>query len=90
MGVRGCFVLGSARVKALDALKKERRRKKKKKKAKMTKVDFHRFLVRHFSKIFEPSYGYCEDRAMPESRSECPWAYIINRRVKYRRVNKNP
>ena len=28
MGVRGCFVLGSARVKALDALKKERRRKK--------------------------------------------------------------
>ena len=28
MGVRGCFVLGSARVKALDALKKEEERKK--------------------------------------------------------------
>ena len=27
MGVRGCFVLGSARVKALDALKKEERKK---------------------------------------------------------------
>ena len=57
--VRGCFGLGIARVKALDALKKERR-KKKKKKTKMTKLDFHRFQVRHFSNNFERSPCYCK------------------------------
>ena len=31
MGVRGCFVPGSARVTALDALKKEERKKERKK-----------------------------------------------------------
>ena len=43
--VCGCFGLDTARVKALGELKKER------KKTKMTKVDFHRFQVHHFSKI---------------------------------------
>ena len=66
-----------------------RRRRKKKKKTKMTKVDFHCFLVRHFGNIFEPSYGYCEDGATPESRSKCLWAYKINHRVKYQRLNAN-
>ena len=69
---------GSARVKALDELKKEER--KKKKKAKMTKLNFHRFLVRHFSNIFGLSYGYCEDGATPESRSKCFWTYKFTTR----------
>ena len=45
MTIRGCFVFGIARVKALGWLKKERKkeRKKEKKKKKMTKLDFHRF-----------------------------------------------
>ena len=61
----------------------ERRRKKK------MKHDFHRFLVRHFSNILEPSYGYCEDGARPESRSKCLWAYKINHRGKYQRLSAN-
>ena len=36
--------------------KKERRRKKK---TKMTKLDFHRFHVRHFSNNFEQYPCYC-------------------------------
>ena len=36
MAIRGCFVLGTARVKALGWLKKKERRK-------MTKLDFHHF-----------------------------------------------
>ena len=55
--VRGCFVLGTARVKALGVLKKEERKKKKKK---MTKLDFHRFQVRHFSNVLEQSQCYIE------------------------------
>ena len=54
MTVRGCFGFGTARVKALGELKKER------KKTKMTKVDFHRFQVRHFSNNFEQSPCYCK------------------------------
>ena len=53
--VRGCFGLGTARLKALGEWKKER-----KKKTKMTKLDFHRFLVRHFSNNFEQSPCYCK------------------------------
>ena len=34
--------------------------RKKKKKAKMTKPDFHHFLVRHFSNKFEQSPCYCK------------------------------
>ena len=30
------------------------------KKTKMTKLDFHRFQVRHFSNNFEPSPCYCK------------------------------
>ena len=56
MTVHECFGLGIARVKALGALKKER----KKKKTKMTKLDFHRFQVRHFSNNFEQSPCYCK------------------------------
>ena len=78
-------MLGNACVKALDALKKERKKERKKKK--MTKPDFHRFLARYFSNIFEPSYGSCEDGATPESKSKCLWAYKINHRGKYQRLN---
>ena len=53
--IRECFGLGIARVKALGALKKEER-----KKMKMTKLDFHRFQVRHFSNNFEQSPCYCK------------------------------
>ena len=41
----GCFVLSTAHVKALGWLKKKNR--------KMTKLDFHRFQVRHFNNVFE-------------------------------------
>ena len=51
----------------------------------MTKLDFHRFQVRHFSNNFEQSYGYCEDGARPESRSKCPWMYKIHHQAKYQR-----
>ena len=37
--------------------KKEEERKKK---TKMTKLDFHRFQVRHFSNNFEQSPCYCK------------------------------
>ena len=63
----------------------ERRRKKKK----MTKPDFHRFLARYLSNIFKPSYGSFEDGATPESKSKCLWAYKINHRGKYQRLNAN-
>ena len=51
---RHCPRKGARRV---EERKKER---KKKKKTKMTKVDFHRFQVRHFSNIFEQSPCYCK------------------------------
>ena len=51
-----CFGLGTACVKAPGMLKKEERKKK----TKMTKLDFHRFLVRHFSNNFEQSPCYCK------------------------------
>ena len=54
MNISGCLAEYSIRVKALDELKKER------KKTKMTKVDFHRFQVRHFSNNFEQSPCYCK------------------------------
>ena len=49
MAIRGRFVLGTARVKALGWLKKKERKKNRK----MTKLDFHHFQVRHFNNIFE-------------------------------------
>ena len=52
---RGCFGLGTARVKALGALKKEEEELKKK-----TRLDFHRFQVRHFSSNFDQSPCYCK------------------------------
>ena len=60
--VHGCFGLGTARVKALGVLKKER-----KKKTKMTKLDFHRFQVRHFSNNFEQSPCYCKMGQRPRA-----------------------
>ena len=38
----------------------ERKKERKKKKTKMTKHDFHRFQVRHFSNNFEQSPCYCK------------------------------
>ena len=46
--IRGRFVLGTARVKALGWLEKK---KKKHQKRKMTKDDFHHFQVRHFNNV---------------------------------------
>ena len=84
-------MLGTARVKALDALKKKKkeRKKERKKKTKMTKLDFHRFQVRHFSNNFEQSYSYCEDGATPKSRSKCLWTFKNHHQAKYQRVNAN-
>ena len=46
MAIRGCFVPGTARVKALGCLKKKKNMKRK-----MTKLDFHRFQVRHSNNV---------------------------------------
>ena len=51
--IRGRFVLGTARVKVLGWL--EKKKKKKNQKRKMTKLDFHRFQVRHSSNVYEQS-----------------------------------
>ena len=56
MTIRGCLVQHMTCVRPLGALKKKK--KKKKKKTKMTKLDFHRFQVRHFSDSFEQCYDY--------------------------------
>ena len=40
--------------------KKERKKERRKKKTKMTKLDFHRFQVRHFSNNLERSPCYCK------------------------------
>ena len=66
-----------------------RAEERKKKKTKMTKLDFHRFQVRHFSSNFEQTYGYCEDGAMPESRSKCPWTFKNHHEAKYQHVDAN-
>ena len=57
MTVRGRFGLGTAHVKVLGEWEKERIRKKK---TKMTKLDFHRFQVRHFCNNLEQSPCYCK------------------------------
>ena len=44
----------------MEERKKERKKEERKKKTKMTKLDFHRFQVRHFSNNFEQSPGYCK------------------------------
>ena len=49
MAIRGCFVLGTARVKALGCLKKKNMKRK------MTRLDFHRFQVRHSNNVYEQS-----------------------------------
>ena len=64
MAVRVCFDLGTARVKSLGRLKKERRKKNRK----MTNADFHHFQVLHFSNVLEQSLCYCTVGATPESR----------------------
>ena len=56
---------------ARRAEEEEEEERKKKKKTKMTKPDFHCFLVRHFSNVSELPCDYCEDGATPESRSKC-------------------
>ena len=53
--IRGRFVLGTARVKVLGWLEKKKKKKKKNQKRKMTKLDFHRFQVRHSSNVYEQS-----------------------------------
>ena len=55
----------------------------------MTKLDFHRFQVRHFNDHFEQFYGYREDGATPKSRSKCPWTFKNHYQAKYQRVNAN-
>ena len=66
-----------------------RRVEERKKKTKMTKLDFHRFQVRHFSNNFEQSPCYCKMGATPESRSKCLKTYKIQHQAKYQRLNAN-
>ena len=56
---RHCSRKGARRV---EERKKERKKKeeRRKKKTKMTKLDFHRFQVRHFSNNLEQSPCYCK------------------------------
>ena len=65
MRVRGCFVLETARVKALGWLKKKERR------LKMTKRDFHHFQVHHISNVSEEYLCFCRVGATPKSRFKC-------------------
>ena len=45
----------------MEERKKERKKEeRRKKKTKMTKLDFHRFQVRHFSNNLEQSPCYCK------------------------------
>ena len=69
MTIRGCLGQHMNCVRALGALKKEEEEERRKK---MTKLDFHRFQVRHFNEHYEQSYDYCEDGATPEGRPKCP------------------
>ena len=55
----------------------------------MTKLDFHRFQVRHFSNNFEQSPCYCKMGATPESRSKCLKTSKIQHQAKYQRLNAN-
>ena len=82
MAIRGCFVLGTARVKALGWLKKERKKKKR-------KHDFHHFQVRYFNKVFEQSWCHCRVGAIPAMRSNCLQTRTIHHQVKYWRLNAN-
>ena len=81
MAIRGRFVLGTARVKALGWLEKKERKKKRK----MTKLDFHHFQIRHFNNVSEQSWCHCRVGATPVSRSNCLQTRIIHHQVKYRR-----
>ena len=80
--IRGRFVLGTARVKALGCLKKKERKKKRK----MTKLDFHHFQVRHFNNVFDQSWCHCIFGATPASRSNCLQTRRIYHQVKYQRL----
>ena len=80
--IRGRFVLGTARVKALGRLQK----KEGKKKRKLTKLDFHHFQVRHFNNVFEQSWCHCR---APTRRSNCLQMGRIHHQVKYRRLIAN-
>ena len=83
--IRGRFVLGTARFKALGWLEKKKERKKKR----MTKLDFHHFQVRHFSNVFEQSGCHCRVGATSARRSNCLQTRRIHHQVKYRRLNAN-
>ena len=87
--IRGRFVLGTARVKALGWLEKKKKKKKKNQKRKMTKDDFHHFQVRHFNNVFEQSWCHCRVGATPAMRSNCLQTYRIHHQVKYQRLNAN-
>ena len=55
----------------------------------MTKLDFHRFQVRHFSNNFERSPCYCKMGATLESRFRSLLTYTIHHQAKYQRLNAN-
>ena len=84
---RHCSRKGARRV---EERKKERKKKEeRKKKTKMTKLDFHRFQVRHYSNNLEQSPCYCKMGATPDSRFKCLWTYKIHHQAKYQRLNAN-
>ena len=62
----------------------ERRKKKK-----MTKLDFHRFQVHHFSNNFEQSPCYCKMGQRQRADLLCLLTYKIHHQAKYQRLNAN-
>ena len=74
MSVRECFVLGSSRVKALDALKKER---KKEEESEDDETGFSPFSGSSPYYHFQLLCGFCRNGATSESRSKCLWTYKI-------------
>ena len=55
----------------------------------MTKLDFHRFQVRHSNNVFDQSWCHCVVGATPASRSNCLQTRRIHHQVKYQRLNAN-
>ena len=83
---RHCSRKGARRVE--ERKKKEERRRRRKKKTKMTKLDFHRFQVRHFSNSFEQSPCYCK-MGQRQRADPCLKTSKIQHEAKYQRLNAN-
>ena len=79
-----------ARPRRVEERKKERKKeRRRKKKTKMTKLDFHRFQVRHFSNNLEQSPCYCKMGQRQVADLSVFRKYKIHHQAKYQRLNAN-